>query len=131
MQESIKRIEEKDKSVKNYIFCSCDGRNAAATTVSHHEACYDRNTLATTVTRGKTKAARNASVKNVMCIPVMLKCAERGKAKQKEFSNSLFLSSQTPRPPLLPQLLTFLHLWRFLRKASLQVFKPTAKFIPL
>ena len=65
MQESIKRSEEKDKSVKELHFCSCDGRNEAATTVSHLEACYDRNTLATTVTRGNTKPARNAKLTNV------------------------------------------------------------------
>ena len=65
MQESIKRTEEKDKYVKEFHFCSCDGRNRAATTVSHLEACYDRNTLATTVTRGSIKSARNAKLTNV------------------------------------------------------------------
>ena len=85
MQESIKRTEEKDKSVKELHFCSCDGRNASATTVSHLEACYDRNTLATTVTRGKTKAARNAHVTNVMRISVYLENAERGKHNRRSF----------------------------------------------
>ena len=70
MQESIKRTEEKDKSVKELHFCSCDGRNEAATTVSHLEEYYDRNTVATTVTRERPKVIRNAHVTNVMHISV-------------------------------------------------------------
>ena len=65
MRESFKRIEEKNKSVKELHFCSCDGRNEAATTVSQFEECYDRNTVATTVTRERPKAARNAKLTNV------------------------------------------------------------------
>ena len=53
MQETIKRIEEKDQTVKDYKFCNCDGRNAQATTVTHSEACYDRHAPTTTVTRKK------------------------------------------------------------------------------
>ena len=65
MQESIKRTKEKDKSVKELHFCSCDGRNVAATTVSQFEECYDRNTVATTVTRERPKSARDAKLTNV------------------------------------------------------------------
>ena len=65
MQESIKRTEEKDKSVKELHFCSCDGRNEAGTTVSHLEECYNRNTVATTVTRERPKYARDAKLTDV------------------------------------------------------------------
>ena len=85
MQESIKRSEEKDKSVKELHFCSCDGRNEAATTVSQFEECYDRNTVATTVTRERPKSARNVHVTNVMRITVQLENAERGKHNRRSF----------------------------------------------
>ena len=85
MQESIKSTEEIDKSVKELHFCSCDGRNVAATTVSHLEECYDRNTVATTVTRERPKSARNANVTNVMRIILHLENAERGKHNRRSF----------------------------------------------
>ena len=85
MQESIKRTEEKDKSVKELHFCSCDGRNEAATTVSQFEECYDRNTVATTVTRERPKSARHVHVTNVMRIILHLENAERGKHNRRSF----------------------------------------------